>query len=55
MDALMFFEPENRILVSGDALWENGMGFVWPEEGANPWIEAAHDALARSRGSTPRS
>ena len=46
MDALMFFEPRNRILISGDALWENGMGFVWPEEGANPWIEAAHAALS---------
>jgi hypothetical protein len=22
------------------------MGFVWPEEGANPWIEAAHAALS---------
>ena len=41
MDALMFFEPSNRILVSGDALWENGMGFVWPHEGANPYVAAA--------------
>ena len=46
MDALMFFEPTQRILISGDALWETGMGFVWPEEGANPWIEAAHQALS---------
>ena len=46
MDALMFFEPVNRVLVSGDALWENGMGFVWPEDGANPYIEAAREALA---------
>ncbi len=46
MDALVFFEPMNRILVSGDALWENGMGFVWPEEGANPYIAAAHETLA---------
>jgi glyoxylase-like metal-dependent hydrolase (beta-lactamase superfamily II) len=46
MDALMFFEPGNRILVSGDALWENGMGFVWPEEGANPCMDAALDTLA---------
>lgn len=45
MDALMFFEPANRILISGDALWEKGMGFVWPEEGANPWIAAAHQTL----------
>jgi glyoxylase-like metal-dependent hydrolase (beta-lactamase superfamily II) len=46
MDALMFFEPVNRILISGDALWENGMGFVWPQEGANPHIESAREALA---------
>ncbi|HYC37645.1 MAG TPA: MBL fold metallo-hydrolase [Usitatibacter sp.] len=46
MDALMFFEPANRLLVSGDALWENGMGFVWPANGPNPHIEAAREALA---------
>jgi glyoxylase-like metal-dependent hydrolase (beta-lactamase superfamily II) len=46
MDALMFFEPVNRILVSGDALWKDGMGFVWPAEGRNPHIEAAREALA---------
>ena len=46
MDALMFFEPVHRILISGDALWEKGMGFVWPEEGANACIEAAREALA---------
>ncbi len=46
MDALMFFEPMHRILVSGDALWENGMGFVWPMEGANPYIDAAQETLA---------
>jgi glyoxylase-like metal-dependent hydrolase (beta-lactamase superfamily II) len=47
MDALMFFEPMHRVLISGDALWEHGMGFVWPEEGGNPWIEAAHLTLSR--------
>ena len=46
MDALMFFEPRHRILISGDALWEDGMGFVWPEEGANPHLEAALETLA---------
>lgn len=46
MDALMFFEPVGRILISGDALWEDGMGFVWPEDGPNPHIDAAHEALA---------
>jgi glyoxylase-like metal-dependent hydrolase (beta-lactamase superfamily II) len=46
MDALMFYEPVNRILISGDALWENGMGFVWPSEGRNEFIEAARETLA---------
>jgi glyoxylase-like metal-dependent hydrolase (beta-lactamase superfamily II) len=53
MDALMFFEPRNRILISGDALWENGMGFVWPGEGANPFIDAAYEALARIESLDP--
>ena len=30
-DALIFFEPEHRILISADALWENGMGVIFPE------------------------
>ena len=46
MDALMFFAPRERILISGDALWRDGMGFVWPSEGANPFIAAAREALA---------
>ena len=47
MDALMFFEASQRILVSGDALWADGMGFVWPKDGANPFIEAALATLDR--------
>jgi glyoxylase-like metal-dependent hydrolase (beta-lactamase superfamily II) len=46
MDALMFFEPVHRILVSGDALWQSGMGFVWPEEGGSMFVAAAHDTLS---------
>lgn len=30
-DAVLFFEPQYRILISGDALWENGFGVVFPE------------------------
>ena len=45
MDALFFFEPGNRILISGDALWERGMGFVWPDEGENRYVDAAHATL----------
>jgi glyoxylase-like metal-dependent hydrolase (beta-lactamase superfamily II) len=37
MDALMFWCASKRILISGDALWERGMGFVWPSrEGDAP-------------------
>ena len=30
MDALMFWCAAERILITGDALWERGMGFVFP-------------------------
>ena len=31
MEALGFYNPEQRILISGDALWENGFGVLFPE------------------------
>ena len=31
MNALMFYAREARILISGDALWENGFGLIFPE------------------------
>lgn len=33
MDALLFYCPEERILIPGDALWANGFGVVLPSEG----------------------
>ena len=30
MGALVFYNPEHRILISGDALWQHGFGFVMP-------------------------
>jgi len=30
-EALMFYAPEYRILISGDALWQNGLGAVLPD------------------------
>jgi glyoxylase-like metal-dependent hydrolase (beta-lactamase superfamily II) len=32
MDALMFWSAEAGILITGDALWERGLGFVFPGE-----------------------
>ncbi len=29
--AVLLFEPDARVLISGDALWENGFGVVFPE------------------------
>lgn len=49
MDALIYFAPDAGIVVSGDALWERGLGFVWPEKNhatdPNPYIHAAFAAL----------
>lgn len=40
--SLIFFEPQSRVLISADALWENGFGVVFPElEGANAFSEVA--------------
>jgi glyoxylase-like metal-dependent hydrolase (beta-lactamase superfamily II) len=50
MGALVFFNPEHGILVSGDALWENGYGFVMPPEidaRAMPAARATLEMLAR--------
>jgi glyoxylase-like metal-dependent hydrolase (beta-lactamase superfamily II) len=31
MEALAYYNAEKRILISGDALWENGFGVIFPE------------------------
>jgi glyoxylase-like metal-dependent hydrolase (beta-lactamase superfamily II) len=47
--ALVFYNPEHRILISGDALWQNGYGFVMPraiDAGALPATRATLDMIA---------
>ena len=49
MAALVFFNDEHRILISGDALWQNGYGFVMPPQcdpSALPATRATLDMLA---------
>ena len=49
MGGLVFYNPEHRILISGDALWENGFGFVMPKEvdpAALPATRATLDMLS---------
>jgi glyoxylase-like metal-dependent hydrolase (beta-lactamase superfamily II) len=41
--SVILFEPDARVLVSADALWENGFGVVFPElEGERAFEEVAH-------------
>ena len=49
MGALVFHNAEHRILISGDALWEHGFGFVMPPEidaAAMPATRATIEMLA---------
>jgi glyoxylase-like metal-dependent hydrolase (beta-lactamase superfamily II) len=44
--SIVLFQPEHRLLISADALWENGFGIVFPElEGVSAFDEVA-DTLA---------
>jgi glyoxylase-like metal-dependent hydrolase (beta-lactamase superfamily II) len=43
MAALVFHNPEHGILISGDALWQNGFGVVFPELAGEPGF---HDVRA---------
>ena len=55
MQALMFHEPRHGLLLSGDALWENGLGFVWPHEPPNPFVDAALETLAAIERLAPKT
>jgi glyoxylase-like metal-dependent hydrolase (beta-lactamase superfamily II) len=49
MSALVFHNPEHGILISGDALWQNGFGLVMPPEidaAALPATRATLEAIA---------
>lgn len=46
--SMIFFEPHNKVLISADALWENGFGVVFPElEGADAFekVSASLDLI----------
>ncbi len=48
--AVLLFEPRARLLISGDALWENGFGVVFPEldgEDAFTEVGATLDLIER--------
>jgi glyoxylase-like metal-dependent hydrolase (beta-lactamase superfamily II) len=40
--SILLFQPENRVLLTADALWEHGFGVVFPElEGSSAFSEVA--------------
>lgn len=43
MDALVYYNPERRLLISGDALWRDGFGILFVE------VLGTHDGLAATR------
>jgi len=57
MGALVFFNPEHRILISGDALWQRGFGFLMPralDPRAMPAARATLDLIASLDAHLPR-
>jgi len=44
-NALMFYAPGERILITGDALWENGFGLIFPELFGQEGFAAARSTL----------
>ncbi|MDX1374210.1 MAG: MBL fold metallo-hydrolase [Burkholderiales bacterium] len=47
MDSLMLYAPEPRILISADALWENGFGVLFPELYGEAGLAATRATLDR--------
>ncbi|MFN0301042.1 MAG: MBL fold metallo-hydrolase [Burkholderiales bacterium] len=53
--AIVFFAPDERILISGDALWENGFGVVFPAlRGELDAFRLARETLDRIGKLNPR-
>lgn len=45
MDSLVFHAPEARLLISADALWEDGFGVLFPELAGEPGLAHARATL----------
>ena len=46
-DMLVLYCPSHRLLISSDALWENGFGILFPELDGEPAIAAQRSILQR--------
>lgn len=47
MDSLVLYAPDAKLLISADALWENGFGVLFPELYGEPGMEATRATLDR--------
>jgi len=54
MGAVMFWHVGERILISGDALWQRGFGIVLPGPGWSDRLAAARATLEKIRALDPR-
>lgn len=52
--ALMLFQPDARVLISGDALWEHGFGVLFPEIDGGDGFAAQRMTLRRIEQLAPR-
>ena len=52
--ALMLFETSGRILISGDSLWRDGFGVIFPELRGLPGFAAQRETLQRIAALRPR-
>ena len=46
MEAILLFAPHEKILISGDAFWENGFGVVFPELSQEEGFKHVRDTLS---------
>lgn len=52
--AVLFFEPVQGILISGDAMWENGVGVIFPYIDGSDGFDAFTDTLTLIEQLAPR-
>jgi glyoxylase-like metal-dependent hydrolase (beta-lactamase superfamily II) len=52
--AIMLFQPDSRVLISADALWEHGLAIIFPELYGQVGFSEAHVALDRIQALAPR-
>jgi glyoxylase-like metal-dependent hydrolase (beta-lactamase superfamily II) len=53
-EAVMLFQPESRVLISADALWEERLAIIFPELEGEPGFGPAREALIRIETLQPR-